>query len=248
MLRQFINTVFFGNIGELVAPSLLKKYFKCSYFSGLAIIISERLIDLSVITFIFSIFLFFNDFDFERELLYSFLAIYILLIVLFLFIATYKKKILLIPNKVIKNLKLGINNSVRDLNILKITILFSLAIWSVFILIDFLLFKSFDLTSPISTLPNIIFLTGVMVFSQFIPAAPASIGIFNYFIIETIAAIYNAKGMNYDLTIQTELTSITIIILLIFLIPHITWGGYFFYKESLDLQKLKLKSSLKKKI
>ena len=117
----------------------------------------------------------------------------------------------------------------------------SFLIWSVFILIDLLIFKAFEITNPISTLPNIIFLTGVMVFSQFIPAAPASIGVFNYFIIETIEAFYRAKGINYDLTIQTELTSISIIILLIFIIPDITWGGYVFYKESLQgLKKFKI--------
>ena len=70
-----------------------------------------------------------------------------------------------------------------------------------------------------------------MVLSQFIPAAPASVGVFNYFIIETIEAFYKAKNLNFDLSIQTELTSISIIILLIYILPDITWGAYVFYKE-----------------
>ena len=78
-----------------------------------------------------------------------------------------------------------------------------------------------------------------MVLSQFIPAAPASVGVFNYFIIETIEAFYKAKNLNFDLSIQTELTSISIIILLIYILPDITWGAYVFYKESLqNLKKL----------
>ena len=72
-----------------------------------------------------------------------------------------------------------------------------------------------------------------MVLSQFIPAAPASIGVFNYFIIETIEAFYKAKNINYDLAIQTELTSISIIILLNYILPDITWGAYVFNNESL---------------
>ena len=76
-----------------------------------------------------------------------------------------------------------------------------------------------------------------MVLSQFIPAAPASV--FNYFIIETIEAFIKAKNLNFDLSIQTELTSISIIILLIYILPDITWGAYVFYKESLqNLKKL----------
>ncbi len=59
--------------------------------------------------------------------------------------------------------------------------------------------------------------------------------------IETIAAFYNVRGINYDLTTQIELTSISIIVLLIYIIPDITWGSYVFYKESLQgLEKLKI--------
>lgn len=115
-------------------------------------------------------------------------------------------------------------------------------IWFTFILIDMLIFRAFNITNEISTIPNIIFLTGVMVLSQFIPAAPASIGVFNYLVIQSIEAFYVAKGINYDLEIQTELTSISMIVLLIYIIPDITWGSYVAYKESLQsLEKIKLK-------
>ena len=56
----------------------------------------------------------------------------------------------------------------------------------------------------------------------------------------TIEAFYNVQGIDYDLTIKTQLTSISIIILLIFIIPNITWGGYVFYKEALfSIKKVK---------
>ena len=48
------------------------------------------------------------------------------------------------------------------------------------------------------------------------------------------------QGLNYDLTVQTQLTSISIIVLLIFILPHITWGGYVFYKEAVfSIEKIK---------
>ena len=43
LIRQFLNTTFIGNIGELVTPMILKKNLNCSYFEGLSIVFSERL-------------------------------------------------------------------------------------------------------------------------------------------------------------------------------------------------------------
>ena len=240
LIRQFVNTTFIGNVGEIVTPLFLKKYFRCSYFEGLSIVISERLIDLTVITFIFGASLLFNELNLDKKVFYSYFIIYIVLIFFFLFLVNYKKKIFFVPKKTINNFKLGYRYSVKNLDILKVSFFLSFIIWSVFILIDFLLLKSFDITSPISSLPNIIFLTGVIVLSQLIPGAPASIGVFNYFVIETIAAFYNAQGIYYDLTVQIQLTSISIIILLIFIFPQVTWGGYIFYKEALlSIEKIK---------
>ena len=41
---------------------------------------------------------------------------------------------------------------------------------------------------------------------------------------------------------KIELTSISIIVLVMYSIPDITWGGYIFYKETLgNLKKISLK-------
>jgi uncharacterized membrane protein YbhN (UPF0104 family) len=240
LLRQFLNTVFFFNIGELLTPLVLKRYFKCSYFEGLSILFSERLIDLTVITLIFGVSLIFNDFNLGNEIIYIYFAIYFFLIFSFLYIVKFKKKIFLIPKKIIQKVISGYNLSIKNKNILWLSFLFSFTIWIVFIFIDLLIFKSFEITSPIATIPNIIFLTGVMVFSQFIPAAPASVGIFNFFIIQTIEAFYIAQGISYDLSTKIELTGISIIVLVMYVIPDITWGGYVFYKETLvSLKKIR---------
>tara|TARA_B100001250_G_scaffold414263_1_gene451595 strand:+ start:2547 stop:3524 length:978 start_codon:yes stop_codon:yes gene_type:complete len=233
LFRQFLNTTFIGNIGEIITPVILKKYFKCTYFEGLSIVISERLIDLTVISFIFGISLLFSGLNLDNQIFYIYFVLYIFSILFFLFLVNYKKNIFFIPKKIIKNLKMGYIFSIKNIDIFLVSLLLSIVVWSVFILIDLLIFKSFKLTIQISTLSNIVFLSGMMVFSQLIPGAPASIGIFNYFIIETIEAFYNAQGIDYDLTMKTQLTSISIIVLLIFIIPNITWGGYIFYKEAL---------------
>jgi len=234
LLRNFLNTVFIGNIGEVITPIYLKKYFKCSYFEGLSIIISERLIDLTVITFIFGIALLVNELNLEIQFFFIYFGFYILLISLFLFIVKFKKKIFLIPAKIISNFNLGYKYSIKQTNILYTSFIFSLLIWSIFILIDYLIFWSFEATNSITSLPNIIFITGVIMLSQLMPGAPASVGIFNYFVIETLEAFYNAKNILYNIDIQVQLTSISIIVLLVFILPHITWGGYIFYKEALS--------------
>ena len=240
LFRQFLNTTLIGNVGELVVPFFLKKYFKCSYFEGLSIVISERFIDITVISLIFGISLLFNSLNLDKQIFFLYFGLYIFLIIFFLFLVNSKKSIIIIPQKIIKNLRLGYKYSVKNLDILWISFFLSFLIWSIFIIIDLLIFKSFEVTNGISSLPNIIFLTGIMLLSQLIPGAPASIGIFNYFVIETIKAFYMVQGLNYDLTVQTQLTSISIIVLLIFILPHITWGGYVFYKEAeFSIEKIK---------
>ena len=240
LFRQFLNTTLVGNVGELVVPFFLKKYFKCSYFEGLSIVISERFIDITVISLIFGISLLFNSLNLDKQIFFLYFGLYIFLIIFFLFLVNSKKSIIIIPQKIIKNLRLGYKYSVKNLDILWISFFLSFLIWSIFIIIDLLIFKSFEVTNGISSLPNIIFLTGIILLSQLIPGAPASIGIFNYFVIETIKAFYMVQGLNYDLTVQTQLTSISIIVLLIFILPHITWGGYVFYKEAeFSIEKIK---------
>ena len=240
LFRQFLNTTLIGNVGELVVPFFLKKYFKCSYFEGLSIVISERFIDITVISLIFGISLLFNSLNLDKQIFFLYFGLYIFLIIFFLFLVNSKKSIIIIPQKIIKNLRLGYKYSVKNLDILWISFFLSFLIWSIFIIIDLLIFKSFEVTNGISSLPNIIFLTGIILLSQLIPGAPASIGIFNYFVIETIKAFYMVQGLNYDLTVQTQLTSISIIVLLIFILPHITWGGYVFYKEAeFSIEKIK---------
>ena len=184
--------------------------------------------------------LLFNDLNLDRQIFFIYFVVYGLLISSFIFVVNYKKKFFLIPDKIKKNFLLGYKYSLKNTEILYISFFLSFAIWVVFILIDYLIFQSFEITKPISSIPNIIFLTGVMVLSQLIPAAPASVGIFNYFVIETIEIFYNAQGIEYDLNTQIQLTSISIIVLLIYILPNISWGGYVFYRETLlNLRKIK---------
>ena len=237
LIRQFLNTVFFFNIGEILTPFVIRKYFKCSYFEGLSILFSERIIDLTVITLIFGISLIFNDFNLGNRIIYIYFSIYFCLIFLLLFVVRFKKKIFLVPKRITQKIITGYNLSIKNKDILWFSFLLSFVVWAVFIFIDLLIFKSFEITSSIATISNIIFLTGIMVCSQFIPAAPASVGIFNFFVVETIETFYMAQGMSYDLSTKIELTSISIIVLLIYVIPDITWGGYVFYKENLSFLK-----------
>ena len=91
----------------------------------------------------------------------------------------------------------------------------------------------FEANQKISSLPNVIFITGVIILSQFIPAAPSSIGIFNYLVIEAINQFYIANNLAFSLQTQAELTSISMIILLIYILPDITWEVIFFLRKPL---------------
>ena len=76
--------------------------------------------------------------------------------------------------------------------------------------------------------------------SQFIPSAPSSIGVFNYLIIEIITKFHEVQNLEFSLQTQAELTSISMIILVIYILPDITWGAYLFFKETtLNLSKIK---------
>ena len=144
LLRHFLNTTFIGNIGEIITPVILKKYFKCTYFEGLSIVISERLIDLTVISFIFGISLLFSGLNLDNQIFYIYFVLYIFSILFFLFLVNYKKNIFFIPKKIVKNLKMGYMYSIKNIDVFLVSLLLSIIVWSVFILIDFLIFKSFN--------------------------------------------------------------------------------------------------------
>lgn len=231
LLRQFLNSAFIGNLGEFAVPYVFKKYLKISYSESLSLTIIERILDLTFITLIFGITLFFNDLLFDREMIYIYFSLYFFFICIFIFIVNSKKKIFLIPKKIINQFKEGYKKSISHNRIFIYAVIYTVLIWLVYIFIDCLIFYSFDSIRPIFTIPNIIFITGVILVSQLIPSAPASIGVFNYFVIKTIEIFYETMGLSFDLQVQSDLTSISIIILLIYILPDITWGAYYFYKE-----------------
>ena len=123
----------------------------------MSILFSERLIDLTVITLIFGVTLFFNNFDLDNQIIYGYFLIYFSLVAFFLFIINYKKKLFFISNSVIQNFILGYKFSIRNKDILWISFFLSFTIWLIFILIDLMIFRAFEITNPISTIPNIIF-------------------------------------------------------------------------------------------
>lgn len=231
LLRQFLNSAFIGNLGEFAVPYVFKKYLKISYSESLSLTIIERLLDLTFITLIFGITLFFNDLLFDKEMIYVYFSLYFFIVCVFIFILNSKKNIFFIPKKIINQFKEGYKKSISNYKILIYSIIYTVIIWLIFIVIDCFVFYSFDATRPIFTISNIIFITCVILVSQLIPSAPASIGVFNYFIIKTIEIFYETLGLSFDLEIQSDLASISIIILFVYILPDITWGAYIFYKE-----------------
>ena len=63
--------------------------------------------------------------------------------------------------------------TIKDSRLFLNSIIITFIIWGVYIIIDLLLFKSFEITNPIIQC-KCHFLTGVVLASQLIPAAPSS--------------------------------------------------------------------------
>ena len=239
LIRQFVNSTFFGNLGEFVMPFLFKKYFRITYVEGFSITLIERFLDLTFISLIFGFFLFFNDLEIYINIIFLyFFGFFTLLFLTFYIMQT--NNIFLNKLKIIKHLQMGYKKSLKRNKFIYEIITLSFLIWTVFIIIDLFLFNAFEVTSKISSLPNIIFITGVIMISQFIPSAPSSIGVFNYLIIEIITKFHEVQNLEFSLQTQAELTSISMIILVIYILPDITWGAYLFFKETtLNLSKIK---------
>jgi hypothetical protein len=239
LIRQFVNATFFGNLGEFVMPLFFKKYFRITYVEGFSITLIERFLDLTFISLIFGFFLYFNDLEIYNSIIFIYFFGFFTLLLLTLYIMQ-SNNIFLNKLKIIKQLRTGYKKSFKRNKFIYKIITLSFLIWTVFIIIDLFLFNAFEVTSKISSLPNIIFITGVIMISQFIPSAPSSIGVFNYLIIETIAKFYEVLNLEFTLKAQVELTSISMIILVIYILPDITWGAYLFFKETnLNLSKIK---------
>lgn len=242
LIRKFLNSTFFGNVGELAVPLIFKRYLKMTYIEGLSIVSIERLLDLSVISLFFGIGLYYIDFNFFNEIIILYFILYFSLILIFIFLINYKKKLFFFPKTYLEKFKIGYQMTIKDTRLFLKSIIITFIIWGVYIIIDLLLFKSFEITNPISSVPNIIFLTGVVLASQLIPAAPSSIGVFNFFVIQTIQKFYEVLNLEYNAQIEASLTSISIIVLILYIIPDITWGAYVFFKEtSVNLKNIKIK-------
>ena len=46
LIRQFVNSTLFGNLGEFILPFFFRKYLKTTYTEGFSIMVIERFLDL----------------------------------------------------------------------------------------------------------------------------------------------------------------------------------------------------------
>ena len=69
-----------------------------TYIEGLSIVSIERLLDLSVISLFFGIGLYYIDFNFFNEIIILYFILYFSLILIFIFLINYKKKLFFSKN------------------------------------------------------------------------------------------------------------------------------------------------------
>ena len=100
---------------------------------------------------------------------------------------------------------------------------------------------SVELLKSVLNIPNIIFLSGLIFIAQLVPSAPSSIGVFNYLVIEALEFFFRINNVEFDIMVKAQITSISFIVLIISILPDITWGFAVFVKEtSVKLKDLRL--------
>lgn len=241
LIRHFFNAALPGNLGEVAKPYVLKNYLKKPYFEFLSIVIIERAFDLAVMLSIFWVALIFNQIGLDLIYVLMFTFFFLLGLILFYFLIISENIFKLFPFVFLKQFKIGANNALKDkYQIIKVSLI-TIFLWIILCSADFFLFLSFDVLNEIVTIPNIIFLTCLIVIAQLIPSTPSSIGLFNYLVIQTLEFFFTVNNIDFDLSLKTQITSISFIVLFISVLPDITWGLFVFIKEtSLKLKDLKL--------
>lgn len=241
LIRHFFNAALPGNLGEVAKPYVLKNYLKKPYFEFLSIVIIERAFDLAVMLSIFWVALIFNQIGLDLIYVLMFTFFFLLGLILFYFLIISENISKLFPFVFLKQLKIGANRALKDkYQIIKVSLI-TIFLWIILCSADFFLFLSFDVLNEIVTIPNIIFLTCLIAVAQLIPSTPSSIGLFNYLVIQTLEFFFTVNNIDFDLSLKTQITSISFIVLFISVLPDITWGLFVFIKEtSLKLKDLKL--------
>ena len=241
LIRHFLNATLPGNLGEIAKPFILRNYLKKPYFECFSITIIERVFDLIIISLIFGVALFFNQIGLDLTYVIIYLLFFLTGLILFFFIINNNLVLKLLPFSFLKQLKEGVFYALKDkYQIIKV-LLVTIVLWFFLCTADFFLFSSFYILNGILTIPNIIFLTGLTVVAQLIPSAPSSIGVFNYLIIEALEFFFRVNNIDFDVSLKAQITSISFIVLLISILPDITWGFFVFMKETtVKLRELKL--------
>ncbi len=232
LIRHFLNATLPGNLGEIAKPFILKDYLKKPYFECLSITIIERVFDLIIISLIFGVGLFFNQIGLDFTYVVIYMLFFLLGLIFFFFIINNNFVIKMLPFSFLKQLNEGAFYALKDkYQIIKV-LLITIFLWFFLCAADFFLFSSFDILNGILTIPNVIFLTGLTVVAQLIPSAPSSIGVFNYLIIEALEYFFRINNIDFDVSLKAQITSISFIVLLISILPDITWGFIVFMKET----------------
>ena len=241
LIRHFLNATVPGNLGEFAKPYILKEYLKKTYFECFSITIIERSFDLIVFALIFGIALFFNQIDLNLSFLIIYMSFFFIGLLFFFLIIKSKVISKFFNFDFVKHLRNGAYSALNDKYQILNTSFLTLFLWFILITADFFLFFSFDILKSVLNIPNIIFLSGLIFIAQLVPSAPSSIGVFNYLVIEALEFFFRINNVEFDIMVKAQITSISFIVLIISILPDITWGFAVFVKEtSVKLKDLRL--------
>ena len=211
LIGYFGNNIFPLRAGELLRCVFLSKYYKISKSTVFGTVVLERVLDLlgMIILLGFLLLLKENPIDIIYLIIAISLIIILFIIHKFNFFYEGNNKILLIIHNVIDGFK-GLNHKI----FLPI-IFYTVSIWSIYVIMVYLVQYSIDLNL---TVINCIFILFISSLALSIPSAPANIGTFEF-------SVVYAMGMIGSSLYQLEFA---IILHLITFFPYTIIGGLFF--------------------
>ncbi|OGP52180.1 MAG: hypothetical protein A2Y79_12880 [Deltaproteobacteria bacterium RBG_13_43_22] len=249
------NIILPARFGELVRAYIIGKKEKISKSSSFATIIVERLFDGFIVILLFSLtLLFFPYVKMGHEglslkgirvggYLFMFFCSSLLFFLIILKIKTVSinnilKKILSpLPSSVIEKIIKMITSFSEGLSILNnykeigIVMLSSLVIWSIYVLVTYILFSAFNLQLPLMAA---VFIQAVLALGVALPSAPAYVGTFH------LACALGLMALGIP---SQYAQSYAIILWFIDIFPAILLGLIYLWSEGLNLKKIKVESS-----
>ena len=222
LIGYFGNNIFPLRFGEFLRCIIVSENYKISKTYIFGTVILERLLDMLGVIFV-SIFLLILNYSILIDFILEFNLLYVFILIPFILFFSNKLYFFknFFKNKFMKNIIDGISGINKE-NILFI-ILYTLLIWSIYIIEVYLIQSSIQLNLNFS---ECIFLLIISTFALSIPSSPANIGTFEFSI------IFGMSTLGLYIDNQDLVISFSVLLHALTFIPYTILGGMLFIQNN----------------